>query len=408
MARLFLPSGTNYATNPSFEVDTNSDGMSDGLSQFTSPQGSTIYSRVAGRTGGYAQRLQYTGVAADSAAQIGLAVAPSTELGSFAEGDIVTFSFYIKGVLSGVDFIPRIYWRKNDDSGIATVGGNSITPSTDWTRISFTTTAAPALTSRLWAALFLYSIVENDTIDITFDDVLVEKSSVLTPYFDGSTTDSLNASTYAWTGTANASTSTRAASHLRFSGISLFESTDYGTIAARITPIFALNDNIQHVLSKLRTSGDSSRVTISKGSGNTWGITFTDGTDSVSIDSAGVTGGLGVANSLVGRWDANATLDLMWGGSAAGQVACANTDAVATTKLWINPDGDIATPMHAYLGPIIMSRTRKPDAWVTAVDAYLRGSSISIDYIKKTFMAPGDILFTGRQSDGSNIYVKGS
>lgn len=74
-----------------------------------------------------------------------------------------------------------------------------------WTRLSRTGVANAT-------ALVPYTIVDTGSVPVAttlyIDDVLIELSSTLNPYFDGATPPALLV-TYAWTGTANASTSTR-------------------------------------------------------------------------------------------------------------------------------------------------------------------------------------------------------
>lgn len=210
--RLLLPASTNYCTNPSFELDTNSDGTADGITQGVSITGAPVYSRVAGRNGGYAQRLQYAGTAGDASGdKVWWVRFQLTGVGSFASGDTAVASFYSKVALSGVaSQVVLPGYQANGTTGTGTANP-ALATSSEWTRRT-TALACGADTSRVALEIWFVSIGEGDTLDVAIDDALIEKSSVATPYFDG---------TYpgcAWTGTVNASTSTRTVSALEYSG----------------------------------------------------------------------------------------------------------------------------------------------------------------------------------------------
>jgi hypothetical protein len=58
----------------------------------------TVAQTLLNITGSLAQRCQYTGVAADSNEGWAMLSSPSTANGSVAEGNIVTFSVFLKGI----------------------------------------------------------------------------------------------------------------------------------------------------------------------------------------------------------------------------------------------------------------------------------------------------------------------
>lgn len=87
------------------------------------------------------------------------------------------------------------------------LGPDVAIPANTWTRLSATTTTLPTTTyvevrARLTSTAT--ALVSGDTLDISA--VLIEASSILQDYFDGSTA-AAGDFTYAWTGAANASTS---------------------------------------------------------------------------------------------------------------------------------------------------------------------------------------------------------
>lgn len=212
--RLFLPVSTNLCTNPSFEIDSNADGLADSWTNWAAQTAGTIVNtRVAALgLGSYAQRSQYTGVAGDTAGFWGLYSGP-TGAGSVSPGDKVELSMLVKGAVSGVTYLNLvIYWRKSDGSGNGAATA-TITVSSNTTRFILVG-LAPANTSQIRYGIETGGVVNGSTIDITIDDVLLSINAIdHGAYFDGSL---LNC---AWTGSANASTSTRTADTLTYAGV---------------------------------------------------------------------------------------------------------------------------------------------------------------------------------------------
>lgn len=84
---------------PGFETDANSDGIADNWTLMSETVGGTpTLSRVAGRTGGYAQRIQYTAQAGDTGKYISL---HQLVAGAVVVGDTVEAEVYVKGSVSG-------------------------------------------------------------------------------------------------------------------------------------------------------------------------------------------------------------------------------------------------------------------------------------------------------------------
>ena len=198
------PAGTNYCTFPSLEIESGTPGKATGPEFGESTvAGAIAYSMVPGRTGGYAQRVQYTGVAGDSGAQ--LAIRIDTEAGAWSGEEPVTFAFYSKGSVAGVSVAVAVW--PQDFSGLLASG--SPTPAASWGVDAFSGVGL-ASTTKLYCYISFTGVDEGDTIDFTIDDISIEKSAILTPYFDG---DSPNCS---WTGTPDASTSERVENDLEF------------------------------------------------------------------------------------------------------------------------------------------------------------------------------------------------
>ena len=163
-----LTTRTNLVTNPSFE--TNITGW---VGFLDTPEQSSTYSFVGTK---------------------------SLKMNPVESGDYVSF-FNIPVTAGEVYTVSAyIYTDTSKSVNIAVTGGDSTVtiPAGVWTRISasstipeFTTTAAVSITS-----------FSDDTIPFYIDAVMLEQSSTLNQYFDGSTAGA------SWTGTAHASTST--------------------------------------------------------------------------------------------------------------------------------------------------------------------------------------------------------
>lgn len=186
----------NYALNPSFELDTNADGTPDNwvIANCDTATPPTL-SLVAGRTGGLALRIQYTGVPADSGRSFTLATVTPDR---FRGGDPMTSSLYAKGSLSGAWAAMRAYGWGSDWVDFGTQ--QEVFFSGDYARASFSGTC-PTPTSQVGAYLNFGSIDNGDTIDVTIDDFMIEKAASVGTYFDGSTAG------HAWRVGANSSPS---------------------------------------------------------------------------------------------------------------------------------------------------------------------------------------------------------
>jgi hypothetical protein len=163
-----LTTRTNLVTNPSFETD-----ITGWVGFLDTPEQSSTYSFVGTKS------LKMNPV--ESGDYVFFPNIPVTA------GEVYTVSAYI-------------YTDTSKSVNIAVTGGDSTVtiPAGVWTRISasstipeFTTTASVSITS-----------FSDDTIPFYIDAVMLEQSSTLNEYFDGSTAGA------SWTGTAHASTST--------------------------------------------------------------------------------------------------------------------------------------------------------------------------------------------------------
>lgn len=382
--RLFLPAGTNYCTNPSMETDAHTNTLADGWDASSSTvTGTIVYSKVAGRLGGTAQRVQYTGVAGDAAGKIIYLLSKSAD-GSFATGDTVCGSAYHKGVLSGCNGLLIVQQQNVGETGGDT---NTVayTPSGVWERSSTTKTSTTADMSKARILVCVTDIHEGDVVDLTIDDVLIEKSSVLTPYFDGTHDNCV------WTGTANASTSTRTLSTLTYT--LPFSSTNRGTVAIQHNPIYASTYTGTPGLWYLVMSGFG--IWAYWGGLGYWSGQISDGNDWLHgfIPSGSCTEfGVGQNSPSVYRWD---------------EARCGSAQLGTTVSTLNSHDMNLATTSKEFkFSPVyttrfatgstrntIVSPSAKSDSWVTAILANSGAAFNDPMRLWRDFMEPGDVLF---------------
>jgi hypothetical protein len=195
---------TNHCTGPSFEIDTNADGTADNVANAgSSITGTPVLTTPAGRLGGKAQRIAYTGVAGDSAGKTLTYLACAKTAASFTAADKVTVSVFAKGTCTGTGVRLSIYYYTGADGYVSSEASVAeMTPSTAWQRFTFTGTV-PATGEKVAVGLgsTFGTIVENDVFDVTFDDMVIESGEAASPYFDGDFAYSV------WSGAQDASTS---------------------------------------------------------------------------------------------------------------------------------------------------------------------------------------------------------
>lgn len=386
--RLFLPAATNYATNPSFETDTDADGLADGWEKYN-PTGTSVptASAAAPLTGSRhsrAQRVTCVGVAGDANVLRGINSA-STAVGSFAPGEVATASALVLApTVSGGTLRLYISAFAAGDTFIADTANLTITPSAEVSRISLTTQALPANTSRVRLYLIMDGVSEGDALDLTIDDVLIEKSPFPTPYFDGNTHDC------AWTGTPNASTSTRTKSVLVDTVASGWLNTA-ATIAIRFTPLFASTNTAAFKLFTFRDlAGTANTLGLDYNNMN-WRVLAT-GTGTDILSSGALSFAAGSTHHLVMRSTQGGagTLDLNHDGTSVTQIEQTKTLAGGTALAIGNYVGDYQAA--GYLGPAIVSPTRKSDSWVTAIQANSGAAYSDPLRLWRDFMSAGDLL----------------
>jgi len=177
------PPFINHATNPNYETDGDSDGRCDGVS-YWSFNGTPTWTQVAGPSAGtYAQRLQYTGTGADND-NLSVRVQDETDVGSFAAGDPVSMSLWLKGAIdAGITAYLRVTCKDSGGGWLADYDV-AFTVSSSFARkqISFT---CPAGTSYLQPQLRFTDCDIGESLDVSFALCTITKTSAPPTYFDG-------------------------------------------------------------------------------------------------------------------------------------------------------------------------------------------------------------------------------
>lgn len=215
--------------------------------------------------------------------------------------------------------------------------------------------------------------------------------TVLTSFFCGASTSG----SIAWTGTANASTSTRVGSSLNYSP-SLISATA-GTVAARTVPIGATSADSYgsvDVFMYVQRSPTNYALLFQRVNNSVYGYLYGGG----GADFIGKTSLNWAANSqnhVVFRWTAASALDLNYNGTNVAQVATARTPVPLSTGSvsvgWLG-NGCIYAG-SSYIGPMVYSQQNKSAAWVTAIQA---NSGAVYSYpmtLWQDYLAPTDTLF---------------
>ena len=202
---------TNRCTNPSFE--TNANDWQGGNASVARDTSIALYGTASLRA---TPTLNNNQVYAEFGTN-------STNRAVAAPGEVWTASVYIRSGLSGnpsrTAAISVSYYTAGGSSLGGTLQVFNISAN-GWTRLVATATA-PANTARVgFQVRFQYSNISSSNVAY-LDGALLEKTSFVKPYFDGSTTGPLpneRNNVFAWTGTANNSTSTNTCEEAEASG----------------------------------------------------------------------------------------------------------------------------------------------------------------------------------------------
>lgn len=145
-----------------WEVDNNGTPVAGTVSKTQ-----VVASALSGISGAYSQRVQYTGIGADAAADIYIC-STLTAVGSVVDNANVTASVWMRSLTgnTGVE-IKFIIKSRNAAGGLlSSYTSAAVTPTADWARFTFTTTVTDDTASRAYCAIDISAIADGDTVDL--------------------------------------------------------------------------------------------------------------------------------------------------------------------------------------------------------------------------------------------------
>ena len=238
---------TNLATNPSFEttsstinVRTNlalNPAVSGGISSWGgvgSPGANLAYSTEQAHNGTTSFKTTMTATGTRGAKC-------TVSNPGFASGDTIVWSIWVYPSVT-IDLQP--YWERSTPTYTGGPGGATVNcPANTWTQITGSVTFTAAQADATGSFGFGFFSVGSWAINDFYyaDEIIVERSPVLGPYFDGSTA-AAGDYTYAWASTANASASYQKGTTLAgvATNAAAYRSTAWSnsrTSSLRITPV---------------------------------------------------------------------------------------------------------------------------------------------------------------------------
>lgn len=179
---------TNYATNSYGAASTA--GVWDSWVVVKTATGTPVYTLDAGvYAAATAQRIQYTGVAGDSAGDKAVQFQCAfPAAGSFAAGEAASGSAHIKArAVTGISSALTIIAYDVANSYLGAVGTDSIPVTSNLVRRAISYASLPTGTSKAIIRLTATSIGTGDTLDITIDAVQLEKGAFATSYIPTTT-----------------------------------------------------------------------------------------------------------------------------------------------------------------------------------------------------------------------------
>lgn len=196
------------------------------------------------------------------------------------------------------------------------------------------------------------------------------RESALAPFFCGLTHEC------AWTGAANASTSTRTASALVYAPPDISVA---GFVAARCVSLYPSTNSDTQPICTLRkpTTNYVARLRFAPA---TWSMQLYDGTNVSASVSSPQTFLAGTPHSLTARWQTK--VDLMADGVAVIQANNTTTLAQAPTLLEVGTDGFSTLASSQYIGPVAICPARITDAETVQLDAMLTAGATGCDLVR--------------------------
>lgn len=290
-------------------------------------------------------------------------------IGECAPGDLLHLAVKLGVVtLTGCTLQFAISWRSGTDTAIGAVEYGSVLPgpAPGFTVAKFDPGAAPALA----AGFKVYLLAANnfhvgDVMEYRIAELCFQNGTKFDYYFDGDTADTV----CDWTGTADASTSTREAVVLQYAH--RFVRATGGTIATCVWPGFDGDDGVQHMFAaQTSLAGDASLAYLCKGESNYWTFGVNDASGApvgqAAIDASTVKRGDGPFY-LVGSFD-NDEVRLNVSGVEATVANGGNGGISALATIGSNLLG--GSSASSDLGPVVFLPSPPPNAsWARALVA---------------------------------------
>jgi predicted phage tail protein len=194
--------GENLIFNPSFDRVTSPATTADGWLISSTAGVTATPSLVASALdpAGLAQRIDISGLS-NSPATLYTDLTPiATKAVSVSEGQVMTYSAYVRGT-AGLAVVLLIQARNSGNTGIATVTGNLVVLTGSWQRVTLTSTALPAATTK--AQLYFRVRASAQTAGfVEVDRAQAEISTVATGWKDNGQVSAADISTQAAATTA--------------------------------------------------------------------------------------------------------------------------------------------------------------------------------------------------------------
>ena len=339
--RLFLPAGTNLATDPQGTAQTF--WPADGTHNDLTPNQSLPVPLADQPLITKCIKLANDGTA-ESSQTANMTVSASTSYWT---------TLYVYAPTLGGNLV--ITGETGTTSTVATLTAAN----TGWVRYAAATNTGVGQTTL--ALKFAFAGGTASTVYVT--GVCPYAGTVTVPYWDGSYPGC------AWSGTANASTSTRSASDLQFSRTSPFTlfTQAAGTWACRFAPLFASSASPSNIpLLGISRSGTPSMCIRLTANANNIGLVQYDGA-SFQGNTAATSYTAGSLNSAVGRWGGG-KIDTDVNGTGATQADLTITPTPDTDMRIGGNDGSEGAS-RSYVGPVVLSPTRWSDADKTSFQA---------------------------------------
>jgi predicted phage tail protein len=201
-ANLSSVGGENLIFNPSFDRVTSPATTADGWLISSTAGVTATPSLVASALdpAGLAQRIDISGLS-NSPATLYTDLTPiATKAVSVSEGQVMTYSAYVRGT-AGLAVVLLIQARNSGNTGIATVTGNLVVLTGSWQRVTLTSTALPAATTK--AQLYFRVRAGAQTAGfVEVDRAQAEISAVATGWKDNGQVSAADISTQAAATTA--------------------------------------------------------------------------------------------------------------------------------------------------------------------------------------------------------------